>query len=186
MKFDFVNLIPDISDTRYFWYRIFLIFNISDTQYFRYLIFLIPNISDTRYFWYQIFLIPDISDTQYFWFLIFLIPDISDTWYFWNPIFIIPDINDTQYIWYFWYMNLFLIPNRGHYYAACAIFIRMHWQCWWLNHFCTGIIQEQWKNNIEFITTLLTPPDNWKNRYFGPILLSKMPGFLPKKWLFRK
>ena len=57
-------------------------------------------------------MVPDISDIH-----------ISDTRYFWYLIFIIPDINDTQYIWYFWYMNLFFIPNRGHYYAACAIFL---------------------------------------------------------------
>ena len=89
-----------LTDTLYFWYPIFLI---SDTLYFWYPIFLIPDI----------FPIPNISDTRYIWY---------GTWYFWYPIFIIPDINDTQYIWYFWYMNLFLMPNRGHYYAACAIF----------------------------------------------------------------
>ena len=93
-----------LTDTLYFWYPIFLI---SDTLYFWYPIFLIPNI----------FPIPNISDTRYIWY---------GTWYFWYPIFIIPDINDIQYFWYFWYfwcMNLFLMPNRGHYYAACAIFI---------------------------------------------------------------
>ena len=85
-------------------------------------------LTDTLYFWYPIFLISDISDTQYFWYPIYFRYIWYGTWYFWYPyfwypIFIIPDINDTQYIWYFWYMNLFLIPNRGHYYAACAIFI---------------------------------------------------------------
>ena len=44
--------------------------------------------------------------------------------YFRYPIFIIPNINDTQYIWYFWYMNLFLMPNRGHYYF-CEIFYKL-------------------------------------------------------------
>ena len=84
-------------------------------------------LTDTLYFWYPIFLISDISDTRYFWYPIYFRYIWYGTWYFWYPyfwypIFIIPDINDTQYIWYFWYMNLFLIPNRGHYYAACAIF----------------------------------------------------------------
>ena len=89
-----------LTDTLYFWYPIFLI---SDTLYFWYPIFLIPDI----------FPIPNISDTRYIWY---------GTWYFWYPIFIIPNINDIRYFWYFWCMNLFLMPNRGHYSAVCAIF----------------------------------------------------------------
>ena len=90
-----------LTDTLYFWYPIFLI---SDTLYFWYPIFLIPDI----------FPIPNISDTRYIWY---------GTWYFWYPIFIIPNINDIRYFCYFWCMNLFLMPNRGHYYDACAIFL---------------------------------------------------------------
>ena len=44
-----------------------------------------------------------------------MIPDISDTPYLLYPIFIIPNISDTRY---FWYMNLFLMPNRGHFSAV--------------------------------------------------------------------
>ena len=112
MKLDFVNLIPYISDRQYFWYQIFLISDISDTQYIWYPIYLI---------WYLIFSYTHISDTHipdtpYFWYPIFQIPHISDTQYLLYPIFMIPEISDIRYFWYFWYMNLFLIPNRGHYY----------------------------------------------------------------------
>ena len=109
MKLDFVNLIPYISDTGYFWYQIFLIPDITDTQYIWYPIYLI---------WYLIFSYTHISDTHipdtpYFWYPIFQIPHISDTQYLLYPIFMIHEISDIRYLWYFWYMNLFLIPNRA-------------------------------------------------------------------------
>ena len=116
MKFDFGNLIPYISDTRYFWYPIFPIPNISDTRYIWY---------DTWYFWYP-----------YFWYTIFLIHHISDTQYLLYPIFMITDKSDTLYFWCVWYMNLFPMPNRGHYYAACAIFLYILYNKWKDLTFC--------------------------------------------------
>ena len=131
MKLDFVNLIPYISDTQYFWYQIFLIPDIFDTQYILYPIYLI---------WYlifliPIFLIPHISDTPYFRNPIFLIPNIYYTRYLWKPIYLIPNISDISDIWIY---SLFLtgpllcrerhfFTSPGYEYFVCVLIHLLLW-----------------------------------------------------------
>ena len=83
-------------DTRYL---IFLMPNISETQYFWDPILLWPNISETPYFWDQIFLRQNIFETWYFLSHLFLRPNISEKQYFYDPIFLRPDISKTRYFW---------------------------------------------------------------------------------------